>query len=267
MDHTDQIKKYTPVKDAIAYNDDSVSGSKYSTSSLNSSIDSNGYYYDKKINTYTDKEFISRQNPGVIVRYSKRALSVLGLVFIITLAVTLPATLHIWNKLSKFDSAALDTYIPILSTLIETGNPAIATAWRIPVKDDLNLKDIEEVMDFVAAEHNLKRVGESVLFNNKNKNAIESITGVPYRYSKTYMFCNAVTAAKMFNYSPAYSAYTPCRISFIEDKDGKRWLYSLNLNMIIYGGHPLPDDLKKATLKIRDGLLAIMQRASIGVEL
>lgn len=93
---------------------------------------------------------------------------------------------------------------------------------------------------------------------------IESLTGVPYRFSKTYMFCNAVTAAKMFNHNPAYSAYTPCRISLIEDEFGKRWLYSLNIDMMIYGGTPLPEDLKQASLLVRDGLQAIMQRSANG---
>ena len=194
-------------------------------------------------------------------------LAVLGETFLFVILAMSPSIISIWNKVSQFDNAALSTYTSISRILIDSGNPAVATSWRVPVKAELKIEDIEEVMDFVAAEFNLKRVGESILFDDKNKKMIESLTGVPYRFSKTYMFCNAVTAAKMFNHNPAYSAYTPCRISMVEDEFGKRWLYSLNLDIMIYGGHPLPEKLKRATLKIRDGLQAIMQRAAIGEEL
>lgn len=206
-------------------------------------------------------------NKDVILQYSKIMLAVIGALFLIVLLALSPNIISIWSKVSQFDDAALSTYTKIAKTLIDTGNPAFATSWRVPVKAELKIKDIEEVMDFVAAEFNLKRVGESVLFDDKNKKMIESLTGVPYRFSKTYMFCNSVTAAQMFNHNPAYSAYTPCRISIIEDEFGKRWLYSLNIDIMIYGGHPLPEELKKTTLKVRDGLQAIMQRAAIGDEL
>ena len=203
-------------------------------------------------------------NKDIVIQRSMTVLATVGAIFLLCLLVLSPAMFSIWSKVSQFDKDALSTYTKIASTLIDSGNPAVATSWRVPVKAGLKIEDIEEVMDFVAAEFNLKRVGESTLFDDSNKKAVESLTGVPYRFSKTYMFCNAITAAKMFNLNPAYSAYTPCRITLIEDKYGKRWLYSLNIDMMIYGGTPLPRDLKQASLKIRDGLQAIMQRSANG---
>jgi hypothetical protein len=44
----------------------------------------------------------------------------------------------------------------------------------------------------------------------------------------------------MVDHSDAFSAYLPCRIALIEDQKGEKWLYSLNMDMMIYGGVPLP---------------------------
>ncbi len=81
---------------------------------------------------------------------------------------------------------------------------------------------------------------------------------------KIYMFCNALTAAKMVHYSDAYSAYLPCRVSLVEDKQGVLWLYSLNMDMMIHGGMPLPTELKDEALKVKRIILDIMERGASG---
>jgi len=47
----------------------------------------------------------------------------------------------------------------------------------------------------------------------------------------------------MVEHSDAFSAYLPCRLALIEDKQGQRWIYTLDMNAMIYGGAPLPDYL------------------------
>ncbi|MEW8046364.1 MAG: DUF302 domain-containing protein, partial [Candidatus Thiodiazotropha sp.] len=71
-------------------------------------------------------------------------------------------------------------------------------------------------------------------------------------------------AAKMLDYSDAYSAYLPCRITLIEDQQGKLWLTALNMDMMIYGGKPLPPDLKEEALLVKDYILDIMNRGATG---
>ncbi|MDH5408148.1 MAG: DUF302 domain-containing protein [Gammaproteobacteria bacterium] len=211
-----------------------------------------------------DKHYHSKLNKNIALHYVINVLAMLGAIFLIVILLMSPSIVSVWNKLSQFDETAISTYKNVADTLIESGNPAVATVWRAPVKADMKIEDIEKAMDFVAAEYNLKRVGESILFDDKNQKIVESLTGVPYRYSKTYMYCNAVTAAKMFHHNPAYSAYTPCRITLIEDAGGQRWLYTLNIDMMIFGGTPLPDDLKQAALQIRNGIQAIMHYGATG---
>ena len=56
----------------------------------------------------------------------------------------------------------------------------------------------------------------------------------------------------------------PCRIAIVEDKNGRLWLYSMNLDLMIHGGKELPDNLKSAALRVRDTIKEIMQGAANG---
>jgi uncharacterized protein (DUF302 family) len=78
------------------------------------------------------------------------------------------------------------------------------------------------------------------------------------------MFCNPLTAAKMINYSDAYSAYLPCHISLVEDQEGKLWIYTLNMDMMIHGGESLPPELLEEANYIKETILDIMNRGATG---
>jgi uncharacterized protein (DUF302 family) len=162
-------------------------------------------------------------------------------------------------NLRSFDSKAPEVYLDMAKKLIETGNAAEATVWKVPVKEGLGWEDVEQTMRFVANEHNIKNVGELPLSEQ-----VAAMTGKPQRFLKIYMFCNPLTAANMFNYSVAFSAYLPCRISLIEDPQGKLWLYTLNMDMMIHGGKVLPEALKEEAIGVKDTILDIMNRGATG---
>jgi uncharacterized protein (DUF302 family) len=163
------------------------------------------------------------------------------------------------TNLRSFDSKAPEVYLDMAKKLIETGNAAEATVWKVPVKEGLSWEDVEQTMKFVANEHNIKNVGELPLSEQ-----VAAMTGKPQRFLKIYMFCNPLTAAHMFDYSVAFSAYLPCRISLIEDPQGKLWLYTLNMDMMIYGGKVLPKALKEEASAVKDTILDIMNRGATG---
>ena len=158
-----------------------------------------------------------------------------------------------------FDENAFDVYFAMMSKVLETGNSAEAMVWKVKVNEDLSADEVEETMRFVANEHNIKNVGELPLSGQ-----IEAMTGKESRYLKVYMFCNALTAEQMLEYSDAYSAFLPCRVSMVEDKEGKLWLYSLNMDAMIYGGTPLPAKLKEAAEGVKEIILDIMNRGAEG---
>lgn len=159
----------------------------------------------------------------------------------------------------SFDEGAMDVYTEMMSKVLETGNSAEAMVWKVKVSEDLSADEVEETMRFVANEHNIKNVGELPLSGQ-----IEAMTGTESRYLKIYMFCNALTALQMLDYSDAYSAFLPCRVSMVEDKEGHLWLYSLNMDAMIYGGTPLPPALKEEAEGVKEIILDIMNRGAEG---
>jgi len=163
------------------------------------------------------------------------------------------------GKFSEFDGKASEVYLTLTKNLLVSGNAAEATVWKIPVADGLSVEDVEQTMRFVANEHNIKNVGELPLSDQ-----VAAMTGEPQRFWKIYMFCNPLTAAKMIDYSDAFSAYLPCRISLVEDKTGKLWIYTLNMDMMIHGGKELPPALFDEANQVKDVILDIMNRGANG---
>ena len=68
----------------------------------------------------------------------------------------------------------------------------------------------------------------------------------------------------MLEYRDQYSGFMPCRIALVEDKSGRLWLYSMNLDIMIHGGKQLPEDLKQDARRIRDAMEAIMNAGATG---
>ena len=163
------------------------------------------------------------------------------------------------KSLTSFDGKATSVYAEMFNKLAESGNMADATVWKVAVQEGLTPGDVEETMRFVANEHNIKNVGELPLSAQ-----IEAMSGEKTRHLKIYMFCNALTAANMLEFSDAFSAYLPCRVSMVEDKQGKLWLYSLNMDAMIYGGKPLPAELKEEAEGVKEIILDIMNRGAEG---
>ena len=163
------------------------------------------------------------------------------------------------GMLAGFDPKAGGVFMEMAQNVLKTKNAAEATVWKVKVEDGVSADDVEEAMKMVANELNISNVGEKPLSKD-----VEAKSGKPYRFVKIFEFCNSLTAKMMIDYSDAYSAYMPCRITMVEDKKGKLWLYTLNMDLMIYGGEPLPAELKAEALKVKKTMLAIMERGAQG---
>lgn len=163
------------------------------------------------------------------------------------------------NMFKDFDPKAADTYKEMVDKLLATGNPAEATVWKAQVKKGLTFEEVDQSIKSVANELNIKGVGELPLGDQ-----VAAMQGKPWRKLNIYLYCNPLTAAKMIDYSDAFSAYLPCRIALLEDKTGRLWLYTLNMDMMIHGGKPLPPDLKEEAEGVKKIMLGILERGSKG---
>jgi uncharacterized protein (DUF302 family) len=161
--------------------------------------------------------------------------------------------------LDQLDPKAREVYTEMWEKLKKTGNSADATVWKYTLADGVSADDAEEAMKAVANEHNIKGVGDLPLSDQ-----ITVMTGKEHRILKIYQFCDPLTAKEMVDYSDAFAAYLPCRISMVEGKDGKISLYALNMDMMIYGGKTLPDALKTKALKVKEIMIDIMKRGAEG---
>lgn len=193
------------------------------------------------------------------MRLLKNIFSLIGFIAVMVFLAALYKFEPAIHQFGSFDERALETYTELTEKILKTGNAAEATIWQVEVEQGLTVDDVEEAMLSAANEHNIKNVGELPLYKQ-----VESMTGKPYRFMKIYMFCNALTAAKMADYSDAFTAYLPCRVSLVEDKKGKLWIISLNMDLMIFGGSPLPPVLKDEAIKVKAIIQDIMKRGASG---
>lgn len=189
----------------------------------------------------------------------RNLLAIVGVLAIIAGLAATPYVLDVKKRFAEFDEKAVETYVEMFNQILETGNAAEATVWKAMVSEDLSAEDVDETIKFVANEHNIKNVGELPLYKQ-----VEAMSGKPYRFVKIYMFCNALTAAQMLDYSDAFAAYLPCRLSLVEDKQGRLWIYTLNMDPMIHGGKPLPPELKAEAIKVKEIMLDVLARGASG---
>ncbi len=138
------------------------------------------------------------------------------------------------------------------------GDIAVATTWERKVKPGVTVKDIEDVLTQIAAERNMKGVGELPLSKE-----LEARTGKPQKFLKVYSFCTPTTARMMVDFSPHMAAFLPCRITVVEKEDGL-WMYTLNMDMMVKMGRKLPSPLKEEAWKVRQTIWDMMERGSKG---
>lgn len=85
----------------------------------------------------------------------------------------------------------------------------------------------ESAMIAKAEEIGLKKVAQQKVSMFLSKQ------GVKMPHLSIFQFCNPMDARLMVIADPVFSSYMPCRISMVEDGDGKLWLMMLNPDMLI----------------------------------
>ncbi|MEO5347024.1 MAG: DUF302 domain-containing protein [Magnetococcus sp. YQC-9] len=163
-------------------------------------------------------------------------------------------------KLSQMDPEYISMYKDFASQLLDTLDPGLAMVWAVPVENpDLTPNDIKESLKSLASAKDFLFVGEAPFYKQ-----VEAVTGQPYRHVEFLSFCDAKVGKMMADYQDAYTAFMPCRIAVVRDKQGKLWLYSMNLDMMIHGGKTLPPELRKEALRVRNVIKDLMTGAAKG---
>jgi uncharacterized protein (DUF302 family) len=128
---------------------------------------------------------------------------------------------------------------------------------HIQVQDDISFDDAVESLKLRANQHNLKFVGGNPIYKE-----IEALTGKPAKRMEIFNFCDGLTANKMLAADHMMIAFMPCRIAIIEDKQGKRWVVSMMMDLKMIKA--LPEDTRKSAEKVMAAMKDMMVAASTG---
>ena len=188
--------------------------------------------------------------------------NILALIGVLAIA----AGVYGWSKFGEdykvfksLDPKAGEVYWAMWQNLKVSRVTAEATVWIKEFEEGVTKEDAEESMKLVANEMNMKLVGELPLSEQ-----VFAETGEPQRYLKIFEFCDARTARLMVDYNVFISAYLPCRVSMVERKDGTFALYSMNMDMVLHGGKTLPPELFKKASRVKETILAVMEKGAAG---
>ncbi|SEH91003.1 DUF302 domain-containing protein [Bathymodiolus azoricus thioautotrophic gill symbiont] len=197
-----------------------------------------------------------------LIKWILIAIGAIATYYIVSLQVQYGVTSKVISEMispTLHPDAMEKVYMPMTNKLLDTGDITMASVVRIPVADDLSNEDIEEAMESVAIERSIRSVGMLPL-----SEMVELQTGEKQRYLKIYQYCSPRVAMTMVDHSDAFSAYLPCRLAVIEDKQGKKWIYTLDMDLMIYGGAPLPPELLKKAIAVQATIDAIQQAGATG---
>ncbi len=126
-----------------------------------------------------------------------------------------------------------------------------ASIQRFPLAEDVSIEDAIDSMKLRANQLNFKLVADLPLSEQVKAMGEEA------RYMRILAFCDALIAKKMVEYNLIFAGFLPCRIAVVEDAQGKGWLVTMNMDMMLHAVD-LPDDLKPLAQKVRDNIYSII---------
>ena len=131
------------------------------------------------------------------------------------------------------------------------------TVAQMELKPGVTREDAVQAMLSKAVELNLKLVGSQEVSKELEARGVET------PFLAIYQFCNPMDARTMIINNPIFASYMPCRISLVEDAQGKYWLMMLNLDMLI-NSQLLPQAVVDTAIKVNRQMLDIMVAGATG---
>ena len=61
----------------------------------------------------------------------------------------------------------------------------------------------------------------------------------------------------MVEYNIIFAGFLPCRIAVVEDSEGKGWIVTMNMDMMLQAVD-LPEDLQPLAVRVRDTIYSIV---------
>ena len=187
----------------------------------------------------------------------KNILSVIGGLVLLAVVYVVISFGGSIGKVSSLHPDAMGHYMTMFKKVLETGSSADAMIRKVKINDDVSTEDAIDSMREIATDNNFLVVGDAKM---SIKSSIKDPGGK--RYIRILSFCAPSVAEQFIAYSEAFGAFMPCRILIVEDDEGNRWLYTMSMELMLYGGKPLPDNMMEMALKVRGLMYGMMDAAA-----
>ena len=187
----------------------------------------------------------------------KNILSIIGGIVLLAVVYGIINFGGMMGKVSGLHPDAMGHYMGMFKRVLETGSSAEAMVRRVKIDDGVSTEDALDTMREIATDNNFLVVGDAKM---SIKGSIKDPDGK--RYIRILSFCAPSIAEKFIGYNEGFGAFMPCRILVVEDDEGNRWLHTMAMELMLYGGEPLPADMLKMALRVRGLMYGMMDAAA-----
>lgn len=191
----------------------------------------------------------------------KSLLTLIGAIVVIAVII---GAIVMGPKISKLDKQALPEYMKMFDTVLTTGDPAKGMIRKVKMVIPEGMSKEEafenaiEIMDEVGSEYGLSMVDNKTMPRGgklfKNGGLLTHIRS----------YCSPGIADKFLSHSSEFIGFMPCRIGFVEEPNGDIYLYTMGLELMINGGHTLPDEMLKLANEVKEGMYTMMEKGAKG---
>jgi len=172
------------------------------------------------------------------------------------------STMHMgWTAVTqqhKLDDGAMAAYDDMFTKVTKYGDPARAMMNEYPVGEDVSGDDVKESISALAEEYNMRVTGYVKMFTKKDAKPTE------VKEARIWSLCSLHIAKIFLNHSRYFGGFMPCRIMYIQYGDGRAYLITMDMNLAIHGGYPLPPEMLKLGLSVKKAMEEIPARAAKG---
>lgn len=191
----------------------------------------------------------------------KSLLTLIGAIVVIAVII---GAIVMGPKISKLDEQALPEYMKMFDTVLTTGDPAKGMIRKVKMVIPEGMSKEEafenaiEIMDEVGSEYGLAMV------DNKTMPRDGKLFKDGGLLTHIRSYCSPGIADKFLSHSSEFIGFMPCRIGFVEEPNGDIYLYTMGLELMINGGHTLPDEMLKLANEVKEGMYTMMEKGAKG---
>lgn len=122
---------------------------------------------------------------------------------------------------------------------------------KFEIAEDVSVDDAIASMQLRANMRNFKMVADLPLSEQVKA------MGKDANYMRILAFCDALIAKKMVEYDIIFAGFLPCRVAVLEDSQGKGWIVTMNMDMMLHAVD-LPAELQPLAKQVRDTIYDIV---------